>query len=339
MSQGEAEAALSTILQPVNSGTGQGPRPVYIFKDLLSRCTCRSSPQLEGSTADQFAADREDPSRGRVWLTPVACDPARGVAGLPRPEGAHPLVECGRASAVVSERDLQARHVGRNHSEQPGVGIEGPQIMPSGSCDATAVGRGGEQVPEHVWAEGEVDRPVAIFEGMRPGEIFALRWKSVAGQVLRVEQRVYKRILNTPKNGKTREGAISDGTGELLQQWSHLVPNTEAEAFVFSSEAGTTPLSPDNLWRRSMKPKAHEDRPGLGDIPDPAQDQRQPVKEGGRRSEGRLGPEGHGIGVSLDVYTSSGHGAEERSGAETRSRCASKTGNPAVSVSSPGLLE
>src|SRR3974377_2015021 len=63
---------------------------------------------------------------------------------------------------------------------------------------------------------------LAIFEGMRPGEILALRWKSVDGESIRVEERVYKRKFNTPKNGKTREGAISDGTLELLKQWAEL---------------------------------------------------------------------------------------------------------------------
>ena len=58
---------------------------------------------------------------------------------------------------------------------------------------------------------------LAIFEGLRPGEILALRWKALANDAIRVEERVYKRVLNTPKNGKTREGAISDGTLALLK--------------------------------------------------------------------------------------------------------------------------
>jgi hypothetical protein len=33
-----------------------------------------------------------------------------------------------------------------------------------------------------------------------------------------LEERVYKRVLNTPKNGKTREGAISDGTFALIDE-------------------------------------------------------------------------------------------------------------------------
>lgn len=48
---------------------------------------------------------------------------------------------------------------------------------------------------------------LAIFEGMRPGEILALRWNA-----LTIEQRIYKRVFDTPKNGKVREVAISEGT-------------------------------------------------------------------------------------------------------------------------------
>ena len=59
---------------------------------------------------------------------------------------------------------------------------------------------------------------LAIFEGMRPGEILALRWKSVTGGRIQVQERVYKRVLNTQKNGKTREGAMSDGTLKLLEE-------------------------------------------------------------------------------------------------------------------------
>src|SRR5215471_6028248 len=59
---------------------------------------------------------------------------------------------------------------------------------------------------------------LAIVEGMRPGEILALRWKSAIGARITVAERVYKGVINTPKNGKTRKGAISDGTLRLLKE-------------------------------------------------------------------------------------------------------------------------
>jgi hypothetical protein len=38
-----------------------------------------------------------------------------------------------------------------------------------------------------------------------------------AGETITVAERVYKRVLNTLQNGKTREGAISDGTLKLMK--------------------------------------------------------------------------------------------------------------------------
>jgi integrase len=146
---------------------------------------------------------------------------------------------------------------------------------------------------------------LAIFEGMRPGEILALRWKLVTNETITVAERVYKRVFNTPKNGKTREGAISDGTLELMKEWAGLAQDPSPDGFVFPSEKVTTPLSLDNLWRRYMFPTL--DKIGLswatfqvlrktnaglskmaGVDPKVASDQR-----------------GHGLGVSLEVYTSS----------------------------------
>ena len=84
----------------------------------------------------------------------------------------------------------------------------------------------------------------------------------VVAQTKRLAERVYKRVFDTPKNGKTREVAISDSTSELLREWRDLAKDASPEGFVFPSEALTTPLSADNLWRRTMQPKLEE--AGLG---------------------------------------------------------------------------
>ena len=44
---------------------------------------------------------------------------------------------------------------------------------------------------------------------------------------------MYKRVFDTPKNGKIREGAISDGTSELLKEWVELAQETSAEGICF----------------------------------------------------------------------------------------------------------
>ncbi len=70
--------------------------------------------------------------------------------------------------------------------------------------------------------------------------------------------RIYKRVFDTPKNGKKREGGISDGTLRLLRDWAELAQDPSPDGFVFPSENLRTPLAADNLWRRHMQPKLKE---------------------------------------------------------------------------------
>ena len=147
---------------------------------------------------------------------------------------------------------------------------------------------------------------LAIFEGMRPGEILALRWKSIAGASLQVQERVYKRVLDTPKNGKSREGAISDGTLKLLEEWSALSLDPSEDGFVFPSEKVVTPLSLDNLWRRSMQPKLETVGLEWAAFQVLRKTNASLSKKAGIDPKVASDQRGHGIGVSLEVYTTSG---------------------------------
>lgn len=146
---------------------------------------------------------------------------------------------------------------------------------------------------------------LSIFEGMRPGEIFALRWKVVRNNAIRVDQRVYKRVFDTPKNGKTREVAISDGTAELLEEWRDLAEDPSPEGLVFPSETLTTPLSADNLWRRTMKPKLDKIGLGWATFQILRKTNASLSKKYGVDPKVASDQRGRGIGVSMEVYTSS----------------------------------
>jgi integrase len=146
---------------------------------------------------------------------------------------------------------------------------------------------------------------LAIFEGLRPGEILALRWKGLAEDIIRVEERVYKRVLNTPKNGKTREGAISDGTITLIREWAEFAQDPSPEGFVFPSEKLATPLSLDNLWRRYMLPKLEKVRLGWATFQVLRKTNASLSKKAGVDPKVASDQRGHGLGVSLEVYTSS----------------------------------
>ena len=67
--------------------------------------------------------------------------------------------------------------------------------------------------------------------------------------------RFYRRVLNTPKDGKTRDRDVSDGRLELLKEWAGLAHDPSPDGLVFPTERLATPLSLDNLWRRYPYPK------------------------------------------------------------------------------------
>jgi len=146
---------------------------------------------------------------------------------------------------------------------------------------------------------------LAIFVGMRPGEILALKRRHVSGDCTkaRIEQRIYRGDIDTPKTPtSTRTVAIPPKTASRLKEWMELVPENP-EAWVFASENPATPMWRDNLWRRHMQPKL--ETVGL----------QWATFQVLRRTHASLGHDagidpkvaadqrGHGIGVAIEVYT------------------------------------
>jgi integrase len=99
---------------------------------------------------------------------------------------------------------------------------------------------------------------MAVFLGMRPGEIMAMRLGKISGNAILIDQRAYKGNLDTPKGRKGRPTkrtvALSAGIASDLQTWISMLPSHSPDEFVFQSERGTH-LWRDNVWRRSMQPR------------------------------------------------------------------------------------
>ena len=146
---------------------------------------------------------------------------------------------------------------------------------------------------------------LAIFVGMRPGEILALKRRHVSCDCTkaRIEQRIYRGDIDTPKTPtSTRTVAIPPKTAMHLKEWMELV-DSDPEAWVFASENPATPMWRDNVWRRHMQPRL--EKVGLG----------WATFQVLRRTHASLGHDagidpkvaadqrGHGIGVAIDVYT------------------------------------
>jgi integrase len=94
---------------------------------------------------------------------------------------------------------------------------------------------------------------LAILGGMRPGEIFGLRWPMLGADYADVQRRLYRGIIDTPKTEQSyRKAALADGLIAEIEAWRKLA--VDPNGWVFPSEALTTPISKDNCFRRRMAP-------------------------------------------------------------------------------------
>ncbi|MFZ5796194.1 MAG: tyrosine-type recombinase/integrase [Pseudomonadota bacterium] len=143
---------------------------------------------------------------------------------------------------------------------------------------------------------------LAIFEGLRPGEILALRWADITEASVRIERRIYHGKIDTPKNSRPRLAALSQGTLELLLAWRQDAGG--CSEWIFFSERGT-PLRQENYWTQYMAP--HLRPAGLEWATWQALRRTNASLMAKYGADPKVGADqrGHGIGVSIDVYTAS----------------------------------
>jgi integrase len=134
----------------------------------------------------------------------------------------------------------------------------------------------------------------------------------VHDEMPKVEERIYKRVFDTPKNGESRVGAISDGTSELLEQWAALALNPTPDGFVFPSENRLTPLSADNHWRRNMKPKLEKIGLEWATFQILRRTNGSLSKKYGVDPKVASDQRGHGVGVSLSLKVYTGSDLEQK---------------------------
>ena len=165
-----------------------------------------------------------------------------------------------------------------------------------------------EEVERYLGVLGVAERlmaRLAIFEGLRPGEILALRWGAFDGDAVRIRQRVYQGGFDTPKNGKQRESALSDGTIALVRTWREVARSTLADALVFPSENPASPLDMSNLWRRAFKRQVEAVGLGWATFQVLRKTNASLSQKAGVDAKVSADQRGHGLGVSMEVYTMS----------------------------------
>src|SRR5205823_4415502 len=77
---------------------------------------------------------------------------------------------------------------------------------------------------------------LALFSGMRPGEILALQWKHVHDDHVQVVHRLYRGIIDRPKSERSnRTVALSSTTRQAIAEWRQQQNFPGPDAWVFPS--------------------------------------------------------------------------------------------------------
>jgi integrase len=106
---------------------------------------------------------------------------------------------------------------------------------------------------------------LAVYHGMRPGEIVGLQLADIREDVVHVERRIYRGVVDSPKSWKERRAIpLMERTARLLEEWRELLVDQRTAAWLFPSETGTTPVSHSNIYRRNIQPALEKVK--LGDV-------------------------------------------------------------------------
>ena len=144
---------------------------------------------------------------------------------------------------------------------------------------------------------------LALFSGMRPGEILALQWKHIAHDHVEVVHRIYRGKLDRPKSERSkRTVALSLTTQNLMTQWRQQT-SSDPEAWVFPSAKSTTPLGRDNAWRGLLAPRLKTIQLEWATFQIMRRTHASLSRQAGIDPKLVADQLGHGLGVNLDVYT------------------------------------
>lgn len=303
ITRAQAEAALAEILRPINE-TVFRPAPLISF--------------------GRFVEDVYLPHARRAWKESTRLTSEQIIRRYLLPEFSGELLSGIRRDQLQAFLDRIARRASRSvvshlrwflnaifklaHSDGYVSVNPAAELHIPASCRSTEPPRPLSTGEVRLYLDAldlreQIIARLAIVEGMRPGEILALRWGNILPRSIRVDARVYRGRIDTPKSGKPREIALSDGTRALLDRWREQSILDAPEAPVFPSEKLDTPLSRDNLWRRYMLPRLKRVGLGWATFQVLRKTNASLCHRAGADPKVAADQRGHGLGVSLEVYT------------------------------------
>lgn len=252
----QARGELDAILSPINS-RADAPSPTKEWGDFVKNTYL---PFYRRKWKKSSAMTNED--RLRVHLEPIYGE--RTLGSFNRDELQTMLdgkAESGLSSSTVAHLRWDLRQILRMAVSEG--------YIPKNPAELLFIPREAKR-PEHTsMSLEEVQKCFVVLEqrerliskfavlaGLRPGEIFGLKWARLSETHADIRQRVYRGEIDSPKTSKSiRKAALSAGLLDDIELWREVSLDPSPDAWVFPSENGKTPLGRDNVWRRRIGPK------------------------------------------------------------------------------------
>jgi integrase len=307
MSESQAKAALEAIVHPINSGIEQPAQPVYTFGRYVKEVfiPVKRHKWKEGST-DVTTIQQINchliPEFGECLLPVIVRHELQALLNRKAMELSKSVVAHLRWTLnSIFKLASSDRCISNNPAEALSIPNKCRPGRPARTLTLEEIDTYLSALPLRERAAARL----AIFEGMRPGEILALRWRHVTKDHVQIDERVYRGKFDVPKGGEARVGGMSLGTPGLLAELRKLSLDPQPDGFVFASEAISTPISRDNLWRRNMKPALVKVGLEWATFQVLRSTNATLSKKEGADSKVMADQRGHDLGVSMKVYTHS----------------------------------
>lgn len=309
MGKSEAEAEMAVILKPMNEDAGRSQKPVFTFGVYLEQVflpMCRRKWKVSTRmTTEARMTFHLNPAFGSQVLSTITRTQMQSFLDRKAEVLSRSVVDHLRWDLNnIFKTALSDGLVPSN----PAAALFTPPCKPEGEKRVMSP----EEIRVALSVLGTRERIIfrmAVFDGMRPGEILAIRLGKLSENAILVDQRVYKGDIDTPKGRKgkrtSRTVGLSPGTVAELGVWVESLLNRKADAYLFPTERDTA-LRRDNVWYREMLPKLKP----VGLEWATFQVLRRTNASLSRRAliDDKVAADqrGHGLGVSLEVYSISG---------------------------------
>ena len=304
MTKSEAQQAQDSFMNEVNARLATAPNPDITFGNFLEGVALpfyrlkwkKSTASTTENRITHHLAEFGDTKLQAITLNPLQEFLQRKAGKLSKSMVAHLRWDLRSVFKLALAEGYTQR--------DPTAALYTPKEASVAETRAMT-GKEVEQYLEVLDLREQVIAHLAIFAGIRPGELLGLQCQHVAKdcRAVTIEQRLYRGDIDTPKTKSSRRMvAIPPKSAQLLKEWMGVL-NDKPTSWVFPSENPRTPMWRDNVWCRYMKPKLEPVGLGWANFQALRRTHASLGHEAGIDPKVSADQRGHGIGVALDVYT------------------------------------